>query len=275
MSQGSFSASNNGASTTNYTDDTTFYFLGQEDFTGPPDWTAVVDGYTLGALGPFTSSWIVEGTGGSGKILSITFQIGNFNNKSVDVTLQSGGGTFISGGGNTFSPPLPCFVAGTRILTQSGTKPIENLISTDLVLTPDNRLAHFRLKKITISCTTVTTAPYRIEANAFGANKPAAPLCLSPTHKVQLRKGVWISPERAAQTNSKVYQYGIGDTVTYYHIACDNYLRDNVIAEGMVTETLATSKNYDGPPKVYTWSDTLGGFTRISANKNIVKSIAL
>jgi hypothetical protein len=271
MPQGSFTASNSGASTTNYTNDTTFYFLGQQEFTGPPDWTAVVDGYTPGTLGPFTSNWIVEGTGGSGKILSITFQIGDFNNKSVVIILQSGGGTFMSGGGNTFSPPLACFVEGTRILTQTGAKAIETLISTDLVLTPDNRLAHFRLKKITVPCTTVTTAPYRIEANAFGPNKPAAPLCLSPTHKVQIRKGVWISPERAAQTNSKVYQYGIGETVTYYHIACDNYLRDNVIAEGIITETLATNKNYKGPAQVYTWSTKLGGFTRISPSVNISK----
>ena len=276
MSQGSFTASNSGASTTNYSNDTTFYFYGGTPFTGPPvDWTQVVNGYTSGAMGPFTSDWIITGPGmasASGKILSITFTgSSGSGNASIVVTLQLGGGAFVSGAGNMFNPPPPCFVAGTRILTQSGTKPIENLISTDLVLTPDNRLAHFRLKKITVSETTSATAPYCIEAGAFGPNKPAANLCLSPTHKVQLRKGVWISPERAAKTNSKVHQYGIGEPITYYHIACDDYLRDNVIAEGMVTETLATDKNYNGPAQVYTWSDKLGGFTRISPSANISK----
>jgi hypothetical protein len=100
-----FTASNSGASTTNYTNDTTFYFVGQGQFAGPPDWTTVVDNYVSGELGPFTSSWFVANTGGSGKILSVTFQIGNFDNKSVVVVLQSGGGTFNSGGANMFTPP--------------------------------------------------------------------------------------------------------------------------------------------------------------------------
>jgi hypothetical protein len=195
----------------------------------------------------------------------------------IIITNSQNGGAANIGTWNLYSPTpaLPCFVAGTRILTQSGCKAIEDLQSTDNVMTADNRTVSFRLKKFDVPITDITTAPYCIEAGAFGPNKPAAPLCLSPTHKIQLRKGIWISPERAAQTNPSIQQYDVGKPVTYYHIACDNYLRDNIIAEGMVVETLATSKNYNGPPKVYTWSDKLGGFTRISANKNIVKSIAL
>lgn len=163
------------------------------------------------------------------------------------------------------SPPQPvvCFVEGTRILTQNGYKPIETLLYKDLVVTSDERVIDFRLKKIPVLLTDATSAPYRIEAGAFGFNKPSVDICLSPHHKILIRKGVWISPERAAKTNPKVKQYGIGKPITYWHIACDDYLKDNLICEGMVVESLATNKNYTGPAKVYTWSDRLGGFTRI------------
>ena len=191
----------------------------------------------------------------------------------IIITNSPNGGAANIGTWNLYSPAdtLQCFVKGTRILTQNGPKAIEDLQSIDNVMTVDNRLVNFRLKPIQVSKTDSTTAPYCVMAGAFGHNKPAANLYLSPTHKIQIRKGIWISPERAAQTNNKVYQHRIGEPVTYYHIACDDYLRDNIIAEGMIVETLATNKNYNGPAQVYTWSTKLGGFTRISPSVNISK----
>jgi hypothetical protein len=270
MSQGAFGASNIDASTTNYTDDTATYFIGNApDFTGPPDWTQLQTNPTTTTppdriLTTGGSSWIVSGTGGSGIILSITLRTDtdDYDRKYVIVVLQTGGGTFIEGAGNNFNPPPPCFVTGTRVLTQNGYKAIETLLMKDLMVLSDGRVVDYDMKKIVVSSTTTATAPYKIEAGAFGTNKPAADICLSPHHKLQIRKGVWISPERAAKTNPKVNQYGLGEPVTYWHIACDDYLKDNLVCEGMVVESLATNKNYTGPSKVYTWSDRLGGFTR-------------
>lgn len=139
MSQGAFSASNSGASTTNYTNDTTFYFLGSAPFTGPPvNWTQVINGPYSG-LGTYTSDWIITGPGmASGIILSITFDNTGGNN-SVIVILQTGGGAFISGSGNTFNPPAPCFLEGTTILcVQDGNDtylPVETLRPGTLVAT--------------------------------------------------------------------------------------------------------------------------------------------
>jgi hypothetical protein len=272
MSQGAFTASNSGAFTTNYSNDTTFYFLGGVPFTGPPvDWTQLQTGSTtttnVDGVIDITggSSWTVSGTGGSGKILSITLRTdtNDYDRKYVIVVLQSGGGIFrLSGAGNNYDPPPPCFVTGTRVLTQNGYKAIETLLMKDLVVLSDGRVVNYDLKKIVVSSTTTATAPYKIEAGAFGKNLPTANICLSPHHKLQIRKGVWISPERAALANPKVKQYGLGESVTYWHIACDDYLKDNLVCEGMVVESLATNKNYTGPSKVYTWSDRLGGFTR-------------
>lgn len=131
MSQGVFSTSNSGASTTNYTNDTTFYFLGGGAFTGPPvDWTQVVNGPYTG-VGTYTSDWIITGPGmASGRILSMTLTNSGGNN-AVVVILQTGGGAFTSGAGNTFNPPAPCFLQGTTILClQDGKEtyiPVETL----------------------------------------------------------------------------------------------------------------------------------------------------
>jgi hypothetical protein len=280
MAQGAFGASNIGASTTNYTDDTAAYFIGQGTFTGPPDWTQLQTNpmTTTSPTRIITtggSSWTVSGTGGSGKILSITLEthLDNFDNKYVIIVLQTGGGTFLSGAGNNFNPPPPplCFVSGTRVLTQNGYKAIDKLLMKDLVVLSDGRVTDYGMKKFVVESANEMSAPYQISAGAFGTNKPAVDICLSPHHKIQLRKGVWISPERAAKTNPKVKQYGIGEPVTYWHIWCDEYLKDNLVCEGLVVESLATNKNYTGPAKVYTWSERLGGFTRPAAG--ILKKI--
>ena len=276
MPQGTFTFGTSGASTTNFTNDTDYAFLGGTPYTGDPssiyapDWTQVVNGFIPGTplpgpsqtLGPFSCDWIIAGTGGSGKILSVLFSTNAGGARNVIIVLQSGGGVFTDGINYQVDPPPPCFVEGARILTNNGLKAVETLTADDFVLTSDNRCVRFKVVKTSLSETTTATAPYRIEANAFGFNRPLTPLCLSPTHKILLRKGVWISPERAEKYNKAVQQYNVGKAVTYYHIACDNYLRDNIIAEGLVVESLGTIKNYKGPSKVYTWNERLGGFTR-------------
>lgn len=281
MSQGSFTFPTSGSSTTNYVNDTNFSYLGGTLYDGsnanPPsssaDWTQVVTNYSGTEPGPnetqlYGSAWTIAGTGGSGAILQIKFYRGPQGGRHVIVTLAAGGGTLVQGGGvYTFQPPRPqCFVSGTRVLTQQGYKPIETLHQGDFVVLSDGRKVSFKLKQLTFESTNEYSAPYRIEAGAFGLNKPAADICLSPIHKLQIRKGVWISPEIAAKTNPKVRQYGIGEPVTYWHIECDEFLRDNLMCEGMVVESLGTRNNYHGPQKIYSWSNYLKGFTRIGSH---------
>ena len=75
--QGPFLFGTSGASTTNFTNDTDFSYLGGQPYTSNPDWTQVIVGFVPGTpmpgptetLGPFSSNWIVSGTGGSGQIL--------------------------------------------------------------------------------------------------------------------------------------------------------------------------------------------------------------
>jgi len=282
----------NGVITTNYTNDTavSIYTNSGAPLTGPPDWTATCTNYVpppwnqvdnLYVSPVFTSSWNISGTGGTGEVLGIYFtlnaQYGTNDEtnprKSIFFILKTGGGTFTSGLAYTISPPVVCFVTGTRVLTQNGYKAIETLLHKDMMVLSDGRITDYSLKKIVVETANASSAPYRIQAGAFGKNKPESDICLSPTHKIQVRKGVWISPQRAALINPNVKQYGIGEPVTYWHIACSDYLRDNIISEGMIVESLATNKNYNGPATVYTWSNRLGGYTRVSSSKNNIAKL--
>jgi hypothetical protein len=71
---------------------------------------------------------------------------------------------------------VPCFAAGTHILTETGYKVVESLTTDDKVQTADGRLVRPMLFNIPIAKTTTDTAPYRIEAGAFGSNYPRYPL---------------------------------------------------------------------------------------------------
>jgi len=174
-------------------------------------------------------------------------------NSSFDVT--DGGG----GGGGSGAPP--CFAAGTRVLTQNGYKAVEDLIATDRMVLSDGRSAPFQRFSTTVDVADSKTAPYRIEAHAFGHNKPAAPIALSGRHKIQIRKGLWTCPELTS--NKKVVQYGIGEAVTYYHIRCPSFFRDNLVTEGLVVESLGLPSDLKGSPYAYNWNPRLKGLVRI------------
>lgn len=174
-----------------------------------------------------------------------------------------------------FTAPAPpsggvtCFVAGTRVLTADGYKAIETLTQADRIVTSEGREVAAKVYFFELPTTTKTSAPYRIEAGAFGRNLPAAPISLSPIHKIQVRPHLWTSPhDAAAAGNSRVKQYGVGEPIRYYHIECENYLRDNLVTEGLVVESLGHEGRYKGV-KVYTWSKRFQGYTRISADSKI------
>ena len=158
---------------------------------------------------------------------------------------------------------IPCFAEGTRILTQTGYKAIEALKSNDLIITGDHRAVTFKRMKTTLQTTTVRTAPYLIQPHAFGRNLPSAPIRLSPIHKIQIGKGRWITAEIAAHTNPLVKQCDIGESVTYYHIECKEYLKDDIITEGLVVESFGSRKAIGDRKDIYIWSKRLNAYTRV------------
>lgn len=158
-------------------------------------------------------------------------------------------------------PVVPCFPAGTRILTAEGYKVVESLTTDDRVQTADGRHVRPTLYKIPVQKATVDTAPYRIEAGSLSLNYPPHDLCLSPLHAILDTNGVWHIPQLLAKDNDKVTQYGVGEPITYYHIECPDFYSDNLIAEGAVVESF---KGRQGTRDiVYEWVQELKGFRRL------------
>jgi hypothetical protein len=167
---------------------------------------------------------------------------------------------------------VPCFPAGTRILTAVGYKAVEDLSAEDKIVTADGRTVAFNRYTTHIAKTTTNTAPYEIAAGAFGRRSPPVAIRLSPLHAIQSRKGVWQIPTYAARSNAGVKQYGVGESVTYYHVELPNYFTDNIVMEGGAVVESFGSTQTKGLTNVYKYNATLGGFTRISAAA--VKTVA-
>jgi len=160
---------------------------------------------------------------------------------------------------------IPCFAEGTRVLTQTGYKTMETLDDkTDRIVTADHRVIPFKLLKTKLSRTTERTAPYLIQPHAFGHNLPSAPIRLSAIHKISIGKGKWTSPEKAALTNPLVKQCEIGGPMKYYHIECANYLKDDIVTEGLVVESFGSKKATKGKTDIYKWSARLNAYTRVA-----------
>jgi hypothetical protein len=166
-------------------------------------------------------------------------------------------------------PPPPCFVAGTQILTDEGYKAVETLVpGRDLVMTSDGRAVSFKLYSRTVTNANEDSAPYRIFAGAFGHNSPPQDICLSGMHAIQSSDGVWQVPEFMAKKNLMVQQYGLGDTVTYYHIECSNFFSDNLVAQGAVVESFR-NRQVGNERVLYKFVAELDGFIRVQEDEVI------
>jgi hypothetical protein len=169
--------------------------------------------------------------------------------------------TFTVAATEVVSEPPACFVAGTRILTPEGYKAVETLRQGSLVTTADGRAVSAKIYSTHLEATNATSAPYTIPAGSFGLKTE---LTVSPMHAFQMRKGLWMIPAAAAKMNAAVVQKTLGEPVTYYHIECPQYFRDNLVVDGIVVESYS-AKQMKGMGTPYTWSKSLKGFTRATS----------
>jgi hypothetical protein len=160
----------------------------------------------------------------------------------------------------TTTGPLPCFVKGTRILTPTGYKCVEEIESGDKVLTSDNRIVNANMYRFTVDNTSEDTAPYNIQAGSIGPGLPFNDLHVSGNHAFQDAKGVWQIPKCLATSNNNIQRHNLGEQVVYYHVECPNYMNDHVLAEGITAESF----NHSRQPIL--WMKTKSGYVRRGPN---------
>jgi len=158
----------------------------------------------------------------------------------------------ITGGLTYDQTAVVCFAKGTRILTQIGAVPVEDLAPGDAILTLDDgycTLAWIGSRHIPplLLALKPNLRPIRIAAGALGCGLPEADLVVSPQHRVLIRSQVAerMFTDREVLVAAK-HLVGIpGITVaedvtevTYFHLLFDRH--QIVFSNGAPTESLFT-----------------------------------
>jgi autotransporter passenger strand-loop-strand repeat protein len=144
---------------------------------------------------------------------------------------------------------IPCFVAGTRILTPKGEVAVEALAIGDIVVTvrPGGALTS---KVVWTGCRTLDVGrhgnpamvrPVRILAGAFGGGIPERDLRLSPHHAVYIDGHLF---EAIALVNGlTILPDQVDGIVIYHHIELETH--DILLAEGLAVESFLDTGNRD------------------------------
>jgi hypothetical protein len=140
------------------------------------------------------------------------------------------------------SPPtVPCFTAGTRILTGSGLRLIESLSVGDTIWTQDHGLQPLRWIGRRTVCGLGALAPVELSQGAFGNTRA---LRVSPQHRVlidgwqnQLFFGEAETFVAARHlVDGKRARFVPCEDVEYLHLALDRH--EVICAEGLLSESL-------------------------------------
>lgn len=164
---------------------------------------------------------------------------GNFANLVDDINPAFSGGSFPRSGTPSYltAVALACFAEGTRIATEAGLTPVENLKVGDPVqlwnggTRPIIWIGH-RTIDIARHPRAQDVTPIRVAPHAFGPGLPHTALRLSPDHAIYCH-GVLV-PVRHLVNGTNIAREA-ATSVTYYHIELDAH--DVLVAEGLACES--------------------------------------
>jgi len=149
-------------------------------------------------------------------------------------------GTAASGGAGLFTFNAICYAAGTRILTECGEVAVEALRVGDLAVTASGALRPIRwLGHRRIDCRRhphpERVLPVHISAHAFGPDKPARDLYVSPGHAIAVDVGEEVLIPACELVNGATIQQIEVDEITYWHVELENH--DVLLAENLPAES--------------------------------------
>jgi len=145
--------------------------------------------------------------------------------------------------GTAITFQIPCFAAGTRILTPRGRIPVQDLAVGETVMTfgaEDRPIIWIGKRTIDLRQhpEPQTVQPIRIAANALAENVPDRDLIVSPDHAIYIDG--YLIPAKALLNHSNITQDG-PDSITYYHIELDQHAV--IFAENAAVETYLDTGN--------------------------------
>ncbi|GAB4295256.1 MAG: hypothetical protein Kow0058_12900 [Roseovarius sp.] len=166
--------------------------------------------------------------------------IGDGDQEAINFTYTVESSTGQTDTGIVHVDSVPCFVAGTRIRTPDGDRPVETLRPGDMVLTKDDGPQPLRWIGRRRVRAEGTFAPIRIAAGAFGSHDE---LWVSPLHRIVVRDPLAellfadaevLVAARDLVNGDSVRQVEGGE-VDYVHILFDRH--QVVFSEGLETES--------------------------------------
>ena len=168
---------------------------------------------------------------------------GNYSTLNANVNYLSDG----VGGIDVFLTDLPCYAAGTAILTPDGEVAVETIQAGDAVMTSEaGRLVPrtvkwtgFREIDLTRHARPAAAAPIRFRQGALGDGLPARDLLLSPDHCLFIDGG--LIPARLLVNGMTVVRDLDPRTICYHHIELERH--GVLIAEGVAAESYLDTGN--------------------------------
>ena len=162
----------------------------------------------------------------------------------------SGSAVHDTGGGqHTVTPAanVVCYTRGTRVLTDKGEIPIEDLRTGDLVVTLSSGRRSLAAVKwlgrrrinLTLHPTPALVAPIRIRRDAFAENAPHRDLLVSPDHAINT-DGVLICARLLINGASIARESGL-DAEEYFHLELDEHAI--LFAENLTAESYLDTGN--------------------------------
>ena len=134
---------------------------------------------------------------------------------------------------------IPCFASGTRIATERGEVPVDDLVEGDRVQVIAPSLQPQKIIWIgrrTVDCSRhpapAKVWPVRIRAAALGPGRPCQDLWLSPDHGVFI--GEMLIPVKYLINGTTIAQVPV-EEITYYHIELPRHAV--LLAEGLPAES--------------------------------------
>ena len=191
------------------------------------------------AYAPLNGTLVVMG--GTNDTQTETFALAN-GATAYTAMSDGAGGTLIDAVGT--AAPVPCFVTGTAIrVVRNGLVadvPVEDLVVGDLAVTASG--AHRQIRWLGSRQThcrrhprSHESIPVRIAAHAFGPNRPARDLLVSPGHSLCVDVvGEVLIPAVAMVNGTTITQEDV-DHVTYWHVELESH--DILLAENMPAES--------------------------------------